>query len=235
LRAEWNIVPGRMIPTETDRGTYWPADKIPDSNPLDRERMQAIDRWHDALRFLINRFVPEVLVRSGWDDFLGACVMCDPPEDYLLEFAAFGRVYPTPFWPTVDCEVDEIDMSKIRSMVAPPIERVFKENYGDGDTFMEYRIVVDEYTKKEDVVKAFFAIKAASGMRTPRGKPAIDKLTAIQCAVLYDDHNGTEPDDRRVWKWPYAKLADRFGLSNGRSAEEHVKRGRELRKKFYSP
>jgi len=43
--------------------------------------------------------------------------MCDPPDNCLREFAEFGRVYPSPFWPTVDCDMDEIDLSKVKSII----------------------------------------------------------------------------------------------------------------------
>jgi hypothetical protein len=138
----------------------------------------------------------------------------------------------------VDCELDEIDTSRVHSMIAPPIERVFIDSYKDSGVFMEYRIVVDEYTKEKDVVHAFRAIKAACDLRSSGGRPPIDKLTAIQCAVLYDEHNGIDPEDRRLKHWTYKKLAAKFrrlGVKNERSAEEHVKRGREFRDKLRSP
>lgn len=67
----------------------------------------------------------------------------------------------------------------------------------DGEQFAEYRIIVDEETKEEDIVRAFRAIKAAYGFRNPGGKPPIDRLTALQCAILYDEHNSVDPDARR--------------------------------------
>ena len=71
--------------------------------------------------------------------------MCDPPEDCLLEFSKFGAVYPSVFWPVVDCEDEKIDLAKLQSMIAPPIERVYKQSYEEGEPFMEYRIVVEEH------------------------------------------------------------------------------------------
>lgn len=160
--------------------------------------------------------------------------MCDPPPERLLEFASYGRVYPRVFWPLVECDREDIDVSKLHSMIAPPIEMVWKrgrsEPIEDGEQFAEYRIIVDEETKEEDIVRAFRAIKAAYGFRNPGGKPPIDRLTALQCAILYDEHNSVDPDDRRCKIWTYKTLAAKFGLRDERSAEEHVKRGRELRK-----
>lgn len=237
IRTKWGVRPQVMVPSEDDHSTTMPVDKLP------RKRLEVDDReWDDDIHSLIKCFVPDMLVRSGWHSFLGACIMCNPPKDRLGEFAEYGRIYPSPFWPPVECDPDEIDKSQLRSMIAPPIERVWKEPagewYEDGEQFAEYRIVVDEHTKEKDVIHAFRAIKAAYGFRNPGGKPPIDKLAAVQCAILYDDHNGPVPEDRRARIWTYKKLAARFrglGVKNERSAEEHVKRGRELRKKFRSP
>lgn len=236
VRSEWNITARRTMPSEGDIGTYCPVEQAPEK-PAPHKFTMALgrffDSWRDALWPLKEHFVPDGLRRGpAWDDFFGACVMCDPPDDRLLEFAGFGAVYPSLFWSVVDCELDEIDASKVHSMIAPPVERVFKESYEGGEAFMEYRIVVDQHTKEEDMIHAFRAIKAASNFRNPGGKPPIDGLVAVQCAVLYDDHNGTDLADRRVRAWTYKKLADKFrglGVKNERSAEEHVKRGRELR------
>lgn len=241
IRSEWNIAPRKILPSKVDHGTYYPVEQAPPGK-WGRARIKFNGRWDDALRSLVTRFVPALLVRAGWDDFFGACVMCDPPDGRLWEFAEFGRIYPSPFWPPFECEPDEIDTSKLHYMVAPPIERVWREPtgeyYEDGEQFAEYRIIVDEYTTKEDVIHAFRGIKAAYDMRNSGGRPPIDKLAAIQCAVLYDDYNGADPEDGRFRRWTYKKLAAEFrglGVKNERSAEEHVKRGRELRKKFRNP
>ena len=159
--------------------------------------------------------------------------MCDPPDDCLPEFAKFGAVYPSVFWPVVDCEVEEIDFAKLHSMISPPIERVFKESYEEGEPFMEYRIVVDEDTTPQDIDNASRAIKAAADIKNRGGRKRMDKLVALQCAILYDDHNGVDPEDNRYKLWTYEKLAaylKHLGVKNKRSAEEHVKYGRELRK-----
>lgn len=231
VRAKWDVHPEAALPRENDRGSTRPEDKLP------RKWFFVDDReWSGDITSLIQGFVPAVLRRSGWDDFLGACVMHNPPEDRLDEFARFGRVYPRVFWPAVNYDEDEFDNDKLRSMIAPPIETVFIEDHDEDEPFMEYRIVVDGHTEKKDVVQAFLAIKAVLGGGRP-GRPPMDNLAALQCAVLYDDYNGVDPDDGRRRLWTYKKLAARFrgrGVKNERSAEEHVKRGRELRKKFRS-
>ena len=60
----------------------------------------------------------------------------------------------------------------------------------------------------------------------------MDKLVAVQCAILYDDYNSREPEDGRLKKWTHEKLAVQFreyGVKDARSAEEHIKVGREYR------
>jgi hypothetical protein len=168
VRTEWNVTARRMLPSDGDLETYAPVDQAPEK-PAPYKFTKSIglffDRWHDALRpSLRDGFVPDELKRwLSWDDFFGACVMCDPPDDRLLEFAEFGRLYPIVFWPVVDREPTEIDASKIHSMVAPPVERVFKESYEEGEPSFEYRIVVDGETREQDVINACRAIKAAYG------------------------------------------------------------------------
>jgi hypothetical protein len=120
-----------MLPSKADPGTYYPADLAPEK-PAPYKVTKALrkffDHWHDALRPLKDRFVPEELRRGpAWDDFFGACAMCDPPQKQLLEFAGFGRLHPSVFWPVIDCDDDEIDIDALHSMVAPPIERVLVE------------------------------------------------------------------------------------------------------------
>lgn len=238
VRAEWGVAPREMLPSETERETHSPVEPSLGKFGYSLENAKTIDRWEDALKPLREAFVPPALRRGpAWNDFFGACVMCDPPETRLLEFAEFGHLYPSVFWPVVDCEDDEIDVEKLHSMVAPPIERVFIESEEDGEPFMRYRIVVDEETELEDVRLAFRAIKAAYkhspvGKHSSKGRPPIDKLVAVQCAILYDEHNEVDPEDARFWRWTYKSLADRFreyGVKNKRSAEEHVKVGRTLR------
>lgn len=234
VRIKWNVQPQQALPSEDDRNSTKPLEQLP--RRFQNTRLEVIDDrgWGEDLQSLGAGFVPSVLARSGWEDFLGACVMCNPPDNRLSEFADFGRVFPAVFWPVVNS--DERDPSELPRMIAPPIERVWKRgsdaSYEDNEQFMEYRIIVDEHTTEDEVKSAFRAIKTAYGYRKRGGKPPIDKLTAIQCAILYDDHNGTDPYDKRFRLWTYTKIAAKFELKNKRSAEEHVKRGRELRENF---
>jgi len=233
VRAHWNITARQTLPSKEDLDTYYPVEQAPTGKDT-KARLKFDDQWDDSLRSLKERFVPDRLRRGpAWDEFFGACLLCDPPDKHLMEFAEFGAVYPRLFWPTVDCEIEEIDLDNVPSMVAPPIKRIFKESYEEGEPFFEYHIVVDEETTVDDVKRAFRAIRAACNFKGPGGKPRMDKLVALCCAILYDYYNGVDPEDNRFKLWTYEKLAGRFkklGVKNRRSAEEHVKYGRELRK-----
>jgi hypothetical protein len=95
-----------------------------------------------------------------------------------------------------------------------------------------YYILVDEYTTEEDLESARRIIRATQNQDSG-GRPARDPLVALQCALLHDKYNETEPTDKRFWRWTYPRLAEefkQFGVRNARSAEEHTKLGRQLLK-----
>lgn len=108
----------------------------------------------------------------------------------------------------------------------------------DRDNKRRCYIEVGRHTRRDEVDGAFSMITSQRKNKNPGGRPPIDDLTAVQCAILYDDHNGIDPEDGRFRLWTHKKLASKFaeyGVRNERSAEEHVKRGRELRNNFRSP
>jgi hypothetical protein len=92
-------------------------------------------------------------------------------------------------------------------------------------------IAPEPHHTQKDVERAFSMIAATQPERRKRGRPPLDELVAVQCALLHDEHNETDPADRRFWRWTYKSLHKEFkedGVDNERSAEEHVRRGREL-------
>ena len=80
-----------------------------------------------------------------------------------------------------------------------------------------FYIEVDERTTKDDVVKAHRMIREVQEGRTPRGAPERDRLIAVRCAILKDQHN-----------WEYRAIAERFGLGSKDTAKAHVKSGRQI-------
>ena len=94
-----------------------------------------------------------------------------------------------------------------------------------------FRWIIDPevVASRDDVVKTW---RFARSYTKPGGRPPMDKLVAVQCAILYDDYNSREPEDGRLKKWTHEKLAVQFreyGVKDARSAEEHIKVGREYR------
>jgi len=92
---------------------------------------------------------------------------------------------------------------------------------------LRYYIEVSEHTSGRDVRHAFRTI-AATQERPRNPKPKRDPLIAVQSAILYDKHNGKDPEDSRRKKWTYEKLARKFELPSARSAGAHVEEGRRL-------
>ena len=96
-------------------------------------------------------------------------------------------------------------------------------------------IAVYEETTSDDVQRAFGLISNTLPERSKKGPPRRDPLVALQCAVLYDRHNGKDPEDRRRQLWSYERLAEEFGLGAGETqkakkqvAADYVALGRRL-------
>lgn len=96
-------------------------------------------------------------------------------------------------------------------------------------------IVVTEETTEEDVRKAFRAIKRSRGRSGQGGRPSRDRLVAIQCAILYDNHNSIDLADKRKRTWTFQSLAETFGLDSDDAAEGYVDFGREQIARKYTP
>jgi hypothetical protein len=140
-------------------------------------------------------------------------------------------------------ELDGMDRDRAKQVVT---ERFFVELMAEQKRMWEgheretkrnpprhYYLKVDPgQDTQKDVWKQLSAIRAMEGRRPPRpGRPRMDRLTAIQCAILHRDDSPSDPNDKRLKTWAYPKLAARFKenkVDDARSAEEHVKRGEEL-------
>lgn len=129
----------------------------------------------------------------------------------------------------------------------PEILREWAEEHKQNE--QRYYIEVNEHTTTAEVNNAFRTIAATQGNRKRRPKPKKDELVTVQAAILYERHNGPDPEhsDRRRKRWTYPKLARELGLpvekkqapQAGRfvekevseSAEAHVRLGKELLKR----
>jgi hypothetical protein len=205
----------------------------------------------------------------SWRDFLSACVLYDPPEDQLVEFASYGALETTAlaggrlatkanleglpemvdppvrslwalgevkdwYWHRILNHIGEryldpqgVDVSTLLDNAisyVPGLEEEYRERYERYSK--RYYIGVDDYTSLEDVKSAFHMIREVQPHKD--AKRSRDPLVAVQCAILYDRHNARDPEDRRRWRWNYAKLADRFSLSSARVASDYVALGRDI-------
>ncbi len=88
-----------------------------------------------------------------------------------------------------------------------------------------------EVDSKEDVLRRFRAVRPKGARGSRGGRPRIDKLVALRCAVLHEEHNTLDPTYKRRKRWTYKSLQkelEEYGVRSERSAEEHVQRGKHL-------
>lgn len=234
-----------------------------------------VGRWIQDLRYIKGRNVPpQFKDAEDWNAFISACVLYDPPEESLIDFARYGDspVVYAPYTGEPSNEavklplteaapirrlpseadlkqvqswlfariLDEVkrDPGLLRSETNEIIESILQTNF---DLQFEYfkrmrelprrwYIEVTTNITKKQVENTFDKIVGAHKTSRERGAPKRDPLVALQCAILYDDHNGTDPKDPRRKQWTYEKLAREFGLSSARSAKAHVQEGRKRRR-----
>ncbi|MDP9355901.1 MAG: hypothetical protein M3R02_11600 [Chloroflexota bacterium] len=100
LRERWKIQPEVRVPSPGDRRLPSIYDQI-DLDALEEAVRLAVTRpWYLDLAKLHDAIVPPQLqVRASrrvslasWSTFLATCVLFDPPETELLEFAAVGHL-----------------------------------------------------------------------------------------------------------------------------------------------
>jgi hypothetical protein len=309
MRTRWNVRAQRRLP-ELSAFVVWP----------DRISEEERSGWLGDLIAIKDKTIPQNMRKRShysWRQFLAACVLYDPPDLELMEFASYADPRPERLFPIkagkaeplptpeeiveraktagvhafhrfaeqlesgpqeskanasardrrtpVMClppivklrnpyEVEEVAMWFLTQTVREFIERYIRpqgldveavlhnvleasglwEEYWDRmDQVSEtYYILVDEYTTEEDLESARRMIRATQEPN-PGGRPPRDTLVALQCALLHDKYNYTDPTDRRFKRWTYRRLAERFsefGVSNERSAEEYTKLGRQLLK-----
>jgi hypothetical protein len=108
-------------------------------------------------------------------------------------------------------------------MIAPPISEVRGE-----DGVFRYQIWIDEHTTEADVIQAFRKIASIRKKPSKGGAPKRDQFIAVQCALLYDEDNQPDLDDRRRMTWTHERVAKRFGLKSDRAAKAHIELGRAI-------
>jgi len=282
LRINWNVSAEAQLPPVDKTRVYLPPWNGPSTSLEPREteaNLAAIDRWREDLGALHDRFVPkgcrtsvrDLDSRRDWEKYLSACVLYDPPETQLLEFADSIAIAPRLLCPHCKgagkvrrgSSFDE-DISDFPLMVAPPIEnlrdqeelekatnahwwRVIdelgarhleplgldvkamvhsilqdqriqaeKRKQADQNLPKPY-IVVDEFTTDADVRGARSMIAAVQGWDSKGGASRRDRLTAVECAILFDRHG-----------WTLKQLAKHYGWISRDTARKHIQLGLQI-------
>lgn len=224
--------------------------------------------WTAALDELLARALPpeyreladQPALRPGWDDFLTACILFDPPTTDLFAFAAIGNASETPLeglvasapqhlpivhlddpyrvWQVERARTERILLAILRGMeethgldvgalIAEKVREV-DDAHAPVDRQRRAYIVVDSWTREEEVRAAFRALTVGKPDRPTPGRPPRDLLMCLQCAIWQDECGWSVPEIARHLGWRltldgYEKTAR---LSS--RVEEHVAQGRRL-------
>ena len=119
-------------------------------------------------------------------------------------------------------------INEVERDLGPRLQKDLRE-WEERDNPFRWIIDPEAVASRDDVIKAWRFARSRSKLG---GRPPVDKLVAVQCAILYDDHNPRDLEDGRFKRWTREKLAVEFreyGVKDARSAEEHIKVGREHR------
>ena len=88
-------------------------------------------------------------------------------------------------------------------------------------------IDVQPHTRQQDIEAAGIMLRE-SHAASPSPGHRRDPLVALQCAVLYDCHNGSNAEDGRERAYTHKRLAEMFALRSPRAAKGHIELGREI-------
>lgn len=101
VRDRWNISAEVRLPRRV-RGRLSP-EKTP--NHQDQGYAKYAVRWQEEMSAIWAEVDPEprpptwdysdYQLQASWEDFISACVLYDPPEDQLVEFASYGALETT--------------------------------------------------------------------------------------------------------------------------------------------
>lgn len=243
IRSKWKLQVPTCVPTEEDHS--WPRvisrlASAPEESTL---HQLALGLWGADLCALHDAFVPVELQRGNrrlsrmlWLRFISNCVLNDPPEEHLIEFAATGSSMATSYslvdprdfdpsnwrlaespgeltwmvgtpliqWPQPDAlieveqwfrkrllaEIGRRYLEPIGVDIGEAVEAIFRatslnQEYRERSAAIPLQpvILVDAETTKQDVLGALQLIKATQSERSSGGRPPVDDLTAVQCAI----------------------------------------------------
>src|SRR5215203_737841 len=95
--------------------------------------MEYVDRWKEEMSAIRLKVAPEpyvptedwsdYLLDEFWCNFLSACVLYDPPDDQLIEFASYIRLKPTDLYDGWNPNKRNPEM--FPEMVDPPVKSLW--------------------------------------------------------------------------------------------------------------
>jgi hypothetical protein len=285
IRRRWNVEPQTRVPEASEWSDTsflpdcfdpWPPDddlsKEPPRSEETERWLTRIRDWTSDLHALYDAAVPQEGLLSkypavSWELFLSMCVLFDPPETKLLEFAdrfqwSYSNVIPRgnkgvagalPIVWIRDADQAETTMREfyegllealLEKYVHPQgvssedaLETIHNERpdllagllQGFGNNKSHPYIDVKTDPRKEDILSAWTLLRERLAVQRTSGGTR-DPLIALQCAILYDDYNGPNPEDRREKLSTHKTLAQMFGLQGPRAAKDYIEMGREIRK-----
>jgi hypothetical protein len=129
VRDRWDISAEVRLPPPVV-GPLSP-EKAP--NLQDRGNAKDAVRWQEEMSAIWGKVDPEprlptsdysdLQLELSWGDFLSACVLYDPPEDQLVEFASYGALETTVL--TGGRLATKANLEGLPEMVDPPVRSLF--------------------------------------------------------------------------------------------------------------
>jgi hypothetical protein len=129
VRDRWHISAEVHLPRRV-RGRLSP-EKTP--NHEDQGYAKHAVRWQEEMSAIWAKVDPEprpptwdysdYLLQASWEDFLSACVLYDPPEDQLVEFASYRALETTVL--TGGRLATKANLEGLPEMVDPPVRSLF--------------------------------------------------------------------------------------------------------------
>src|SRR5215213_509452 len=141
IRARWRVTADTRLPEPWPYTNLYPdaapeGSWDPDSPDYSEESHKAwdefLEQWRGDLNSVVDRLVPEQLriktMSPGWQEFVAACVLYQPPSTELVAFADYAKpgaeviLGPTPSATILEKFLDQVE--RTRTMVLPPIKQI---------------------------------------------------------------------------------------------------------------
>jgi hypothetical protein len=100
LRDKAKIIPIVPVPPPVDTTVHYPSHKLEQVGGENQQLLRSL--WLSSMVTYQDRVIPQVYRTSydlsvAWTKFLSACLLYDPPETELLEFASYADPFPVAF------------------------------------------------------------------------------------------------------------------------------------------